>query len=116
MKLPVRENETSDNSLDASVRTVVQPTTINSSYQWFDVQVMGVASPKDDDWIGLFALPDNETEIDARSHAPVKFQYCNADNQYLSSGIAQFNFYAINMRHDYMYGFFTGGKCKLRLD
>ena len=89
--------------------TVVQPATINNSYQWFNVQVLGVSSPSEDNWIGLFTLADNETEINATSHAPVKFQYCNVDNGYLTRGNAQLDFYAINMRHDYMFGFFTGG-------
>ena len=52
----------------------VIPTELSVSGLWAIVYVSGVSNPQADDWIGLFALPDNATMIDARNHAPVKFK------------------------------------------
>ena len=37
-------------------------------------------------------------------------QYCREYNNYLRNGICEFRFYLINMRHDYIVGFFRGGQ------
>ena len=63
--------------LDLSVTNVVKPEVLNSSFVWALISVTGVADPRDDDWLGLYALNDNETTIDVTNRAPVKFQVCH---------------------------------------
>ena len=56
----------------------VIPTQLNASRTWAVVYVSGVENPNGDDWIGLFALPDGESTINANKHAPVKFKVRNS--------------------------------------
>ena len=63
--------------LDLSVTNVVKPEILNSSFVWALISVTGVADLSDDDWLGLYALNDDETTINVTNHAPVKFQVCH---------------------------------------
>ena len=57
-----------------SVTNVVKPGVLNSSFVWALISVTGVSDPSDDDWLGLYALNDDETTINVTTRAPVKFQ------------------------------------------
>ena len=60
--------------LDPSISLKALPSTLSNDSVWVNVSIMGVSSPKDNDWIGVFTVNKNSTEVDPRKHAPVKFK------------------------------------------
>lgn len=47
---------------------------LNKSGEWLSVSWINVDNPSDLDWLGMWVLPDNTTDIDAKTLAPVKYQ------------------------------------------
>ena len=60
--------------LDPSISLKVLPSTLSNDSVWVNVSIMGVSSPRDNDWIGVFTVNKNSIEVDPRKHAPVKFK------------------------------------------
>ena len=50
-------------------------TRLNHSGDWVTVSWENVDSPSSEDWIGVYSPPVSGT-IDAKHHAPIKFQVC----------------------------------------
>ncbi|XP_064404192.1 uncharacterized protein LOC135349586 [Halichondria panicea] len=94
--------------LDASVTVSVSPSALEKSGSWVNVSWEGVASPSDDDWVGVYSPPVGGS-IDPVKHAPVKFQYANFNKSHMTSGSGSLRFRLVNMRDDIIMGFFTGG-------
>ena len=53
----------------------VNTTLLAQSRDWVTVTWENVDSPSSSDWIGVYSPPVNGT-IDAKNHAPIKFQVC----------------------------------------
>ncbi len=61
---------------EQDINLYVSPNTLNKSGEWVTVSWSSVSQPSTLDWVGLWVLPDNQTSIDAKTKAPVKYQVC----------------------------------------
>ncbi|XP_064383549.1 uncharacterized protein LOC135332138 [Halichondria panicea] len=95
--------------LEQDIKLYVSPNTLNKSGEWVTVSWSSVSQPSTLDWVGLWVLPDNQTSIDAKTKAPVKYQYCNHSSTHLSKGFGKLRIYLVNMRGVNQFGFFRGG-------
>ncbi len=121
---------------EQDIKLYVSPNTLNKSGEWVTVSWSSVSQPSTLDWVGLWVLPDNQTSIDAKTKAPVKYQvcavillavpwlmsvlffflqYCNHSSTHLSKGFGKLRIYLVNMRGVNQFGFFRGGTCYVRV-
>ena len=54
----------------------VSPSVIDQSSAMVEVTFSKASNPADDDWIGVWLIPDDSASIDPKNHAPVKYQVC----------------------------------------
>lgn len=93
-------------ALDESIVLTVNPTLLTAyESQTVKLQLSGVEEPSKNDWIGVFSpVPTSFTLI-----TPVKYQFCNASQDYMSTGSASFSFSLLNMHADYIFVLFRNG-------
>ncbi|XP_064405797.1 uncharacterized protein LOC135350876 [Halichondria panicea] len=96
-------------NLEPSIGLTLSHHALNRSGDWLTVYWSGVDKPSSLDWVGLWVLPDNATDINSKTQAPVKYQYCNVSNTHMDWGFGKFKFYLVNMRGVNRFGFFRGG-------
>ena len=59
---------------EETVKVVADPPVLNQSGEWVRVSWSGVVIPQKLDWIGVWLLPNESFNIDAKHQAPVKYQ------------------------------------------
>ena len=60
--------------VDATIKLVASPNTLEHSGDWVTVSWSGVSYPNFEDWIGVYTPPTNGNSVDPQKQAPVKFQ------------------------------------------
>ena len=59
---------------EESIKLNVTPSALNMSGEWVEVGWSGVEQPTDQDWVGVWVLPYINSNINAQTQAPVKYQ------------------------------------------
>ena len=62
----------------------VNATLLERSGDWLTVSWEGVAGPSGSDWIGVYSPPVGGGGIDAKNHAPIKYQVSWSKNSRVS--------------------------------
>jgi hypothetical protein len=86
------------------------PDHITYDRQQVTVVWSGVSSPTAQDWIGVFSPATEAISFNCTTRTPVKLKMCSAwARGHLVNGTGSMIFALLNMRHDYVFGFFRSG-------